>query len=228
MTIPKSEPSPLSKLSCRLLTLDPSSPYNHILAQFVLAAPSSIDSDATCFATSDAEGAFGLFIYSSYTPGSCHNIASVFSDSQDGNGTANCNSDQDCPDGLLPTLFEDYSPETNYSYSLFNHMTYRFSNAGEESEQDYSNFTMKVFPRENCEDSEEEPWFSWGGYEKKQEVCKEFPYGVASFRLELTPEEDLGECVLAEERGATGGAIRGKEASFGAAVLAAFGLMMLW
>ena len=114
MTIPKSEPSPLSKLSCRLLTLDPSSPYNHILAQFVLAAPSSIDSDATCFATSDAEGAVGLFIYSSYNPGSCHNIAFVFSDAQDGNGTANCKLNQDCPDGFLPTLFEDYSPETNY------------------------------------------------------------------------------------------------------------------
>jgi len=90
---------------------------------------------------------------------------------------------------------------------------------------DFSNFTMKAFPRENCEESEEEPSYSWGGCEEMEEVCKELPYGVTSFRLELTSEEELGECMLAAERG---GAIRGKETSFGAAVLAVFGLMMLW
>jgi hypothetical protein len=64
-----------------------------------------------------------------------------------------------------------------------------------------------------------------GGGCEDEEACKELPYSVASFRLEKTAEEDLDECVLAAERG---GAIRGKEASFGAAILAVFGLTMLW
>lgn len=85
---------------------------------------------------------------------------------------------------------------------------------------DYSNFTLNW---EDCEETEKESWFSWGGCEENEEVCKELPYGVASFRLEMTAEEGLGECVLAAERG---GAIRGKQASFRAAVLAIFGLML--
>lgn len=32
-----------------------------------------------------------------------------------------------------------------------------------------ANFTLKVFHRENCEESEEESWFSWGGCEEKED-----------------------------------------------------------
>ena len=82
-----------------------------------------------------------------------------------------------------------------------------------------------MFPREDCEETEEEPWFSWGGCDDEL-ACKELPYSVASFRLERTAEEGLDECLLAAEHGA---GVRGKEANVGAmALLTVAGLMMFW
>jgi hypothetical protein len=176
-------------------------------------------SDDECFGVANNPEAVAIRFYTDYVPDSCHNIASVFSDGQDGRRNYTCGATS-CPDNFMPMQLENYSPETSYNYTSLSYPT----SSARSPMADYPGFTLKVFPREDCEEAEEEPWFSWGGCED-EEACKELPYSVASFRLEKTAEEDLDECVLAAERG---GAIRGKEASFGAAILAVLGLTMLW
>lgn len=71
----------------------------------------------------------------------------------------------------------------------------------EDEEEDFSSLTLKVFPKEDCTDSESEPWFSWVGCRDEQNSsCSELPHGVKSFRLEHPAEEDRNECPLAVDR----------------------------
>ena len=51
-----------------------------------------------------------------HTPESCHNIASVFSNGQDGRHNYTCD-ETSCPDGLMPLDIESYSSETSYNYT---------------------------------------------------------------------------------------------------------------
>lgn len=120
----------------------------------------------------------------------------------------------------MPLGLENYSPESSYNYTSL-----AYSEGTGRMGVNHPEFTLKVYPREDCEETEEERWFSWGGCEDEL-ACRELPYGVASFRLERTGEEDVDECLLAAEHGA---GVRGREASFWAmALLCGAGLMMFW
>jgi len=155
--------------------------------------------------------------FTDHTPDSCHDIASVFSDGQDGRRNYTCD-ETNCPDGLMPLNLESFSPETSYNYTSL-----AYSEGTSRMGVDHPGFTLKVFPREDCEETEDGPWFSWGGCDDEL-ACEELPYSVASFRVEKTAE-DLDDCLLGAEHGA---GVRGKEASVGAALLAVAGLMMFW
>jgi hypothetical protein len=120
----------------------------------------------------------------------------------------------------MPLVSDGYSPETSYNYTSLAYP----SNGNDRVGINHTSFTLKVFPHEECEETEEEPWFSWGGCADEL-ACKELPYSVASFRLEKTAEEAPDECLMAAEHGA---GVRGKEASVGAALLAVAGLVMFW
>jgi len=190
-----------------------SRPY---LADFTLA---SAPSDSECFGVANNPEAVTNRLFPDYTPDSCHNIASVFSNGQDGRHNYTCDATS-CPDSFMPLGLGKYSPETAYNYTSLAYPEDGISRMG----VDTPGFTLKVFPREDCEEIEEEPWFSWGGCEDEA-ACKELPYSVASFRLEKTEEDALDECLLAAEHGA---GVRGKEASVGAALLTVAGLTMIW
>jgi hypothetical protein len=118
------------------------------------------------------------------------------------------------------TLPRRATPETSYNYISLAYPSNDLSRIG----VDRTSFTLKVFPREEYEETEEEPWFSWGGCDDDL-ACKELPYSVASFRLEKTVEEAPDECLMAAEHSA---GMRGNEASVAAALLAVAGLVMFW
>lgn len=187
------------------------------LADLTLTSPPY---DGECFGVGNNPDAVTIRLFPDYTPDSCHNIASVFSNGQD-DGRRNYTCDAtSCPDSFMPLRLGEYSPETSYNYTSLAYPSDGISRVG----TDHPSFTLKVFPREDCEETEEEPWFSWGGC-VDEGACKELPYSVASFRLEKTAEEDLDDCLLAAEHGA---GVKGNEASVGAALLAIAGLMMFW
>jgi hypothetical protein len=189
--------------------------YRPYLADLTLASPPS---DNECFGVGNNPGTVVIRFFTDHTPDSCHNIASVFSNGQGGRRNYTCD-ETSCPGGFLPLDLESYSPKTSYNYTSL-----AYSEGVSRMGVDHQGFTLKVFPREDCEETEEEPWFSWGGCDDEL-ACKELPYSVASFRLEKTAEEDLDECLLAAEHGA---GVRGKGASVGAALLTVVGLMMMF
>lgn len=92
-----------------------------------------------------APNAIAARIWSNYTVDSCHNVASLFGN----NDTYSWRSQHDCPDAVLPSLAENYSPEANYSYAS---LVYRTPARMDEDEMDWSNFTPKVFPEEGYEE----------------------------------------------------------------------------
>lgn len=196
-------------------------PSWYLLADFVLASP-PINSDLSCGQLDMDPDAIAARIWSNYTVDSCHNVASLFGN----NDTCDWRNQQNCPDAVLPSLAENSSPEANYSYAS---LVYRTPARMEADEMDWSNFTLKVFPEEDCGERDGQSWITWGGCEDRgdAETCSELPYSVASFRLELTAEEELGECVVAAQRGA-GGSVRGRELNLGVLAMGLFGWLMLW
>lgn len=196
-------------------------PSWYLLADLVLASP-PVDSDLSCYQLDMEPDAIAVRIWSNYTVDSCHNVASLFGN----NDTCSWRSQHNCSDGVMPSLAENYSPETNYSYASLVYRTPARMNA---DEMDWSNFTLKAFPEEDCEERDGESWISWGGCEDREDVgtCTELPYSVASFRLERTAEEGVGECVVAAQQGASGG-IRSRELNLEVLGLSLVGLLILW
>lgn len=195
-------------------------PSWYLLADLVLASP-PVDSDLSCYQLDMEPDAIAARIWSNYTVDSCHNVASLFGN----NDTCSWRSQHDCTDAVMPSLAENYSPETNHSYAS---LVYRTPARTDADEMDWSNFTLKVFPEEDCEERDGESWISWGGCGWGDGgTCNELPYSVASFRLERTAEENMGECVVAAQQGVSGG-IRGREFSLEVLGLSLVALLMLW
>ncbi|KAM0723337.1 hypothetical protein Q7P37_000322 [Cladosporium fusiforme] len=89
-------------------------------------------------------------------------------------------------------FLDKYSSEANYSFAHFNignDAVARFGTGSDGNDEEFvfSKFTLEVF----CIDSESEPWVSSSGCEDEQVwTCDKLSYGVKSFRMNHTAEEE--------------------------------------
>ena len=209
------------------------------IANVILAEQSAINSSVECGRYYDdaLPATIALRIFGNYTSEEgCINIGNAFSsDSYDNNtlvyaGTDGSVSSCDpfnttCGRQIQFVGINHYSPTANYSQvevDIF------FDIIGNQLSQ----FGVKVFAGEACEENTAQPWYSWGGcteaqrQEDRQETCQEVPYSVKSLRLErATPEQvSSGKCMIGAERGAGVRLSRaGPAALFGGVIVA--GLM---
>jgi hypothetical protein len=181
-------------------------------AELALGTPSTTSpNDCDGIFTKD-QPALAIRFYWDFIPDVCYDLANMYSNDtltslepkavDEGFVVDTCDplrAEENCTGfDYVVQSFNHYSPPmANLSLSRFT--IYQPENTAYES--DIAGATLKVFPGSACDDAE--PWFSWGGCEEEQEYyCRDLPYSVGSLRLERTAEEDVGECILAAERGA--------------------------
>ncbi|KAI5363952.1 hypothetical protein Slin15195_G096070 [Septoria linicola] len=132
-------------------------PIRYPFADLVLSTPSAVNSSTSCNDYLQGPPAIMVRIYSEYSPKTCYNLATIFSD-QDGaeleatdEGFATCNpADRniDCGNDYFAFTYDEYSSTADYSQTRFS--LYRSGLIGAPEEPDFNDSTMKVFAGEDC------------------------------------------------------------------------------
>lgn len=196
----------------------PNSFREHI-ANLVLAERSAIDSNIECGRYYDdvVPNAIGLRIFSNYTPDTCYNLATIFDPEKyendapvdiNDNGLISDSCDpfyRNCTRDFQANGIDNHNSSANYSQIQID-----FYN--DDIRRPSDDLELRVFAGNDCQEDGKEPWFSWGGCDEDGLVnyCRELPYSVGSFRLQMAAGGSDRECKVAAERGA---GTRGRHAS---------------
>lgn len=160
--------------------------------------------DVECQSAEHESSAIWVRLAINYTE-ACYNLDDLF---QEGFGYGADNQSTclfespDCDHEWEARLPGNYDAAGNFSYMSWMVTT----NPGEWSgfpSYDPADVTLRVFEGEGCQETEENPFYQWGGCEEPANDCVQLPFGVNSFRVMRTPEQNKSDgCVVGAERGA--------------------------
>jgi hypothetical protein len=161
--------------------------------------------DVECQSPEHESSAIWIRLAMNYTE-ACYNLADLFQ--QDfGFGTDNKSTclfeDAGCDREWEARMPENWDAAGNFSYMSWMVAT----NPGEWSgfpNYDPADVTVRVFEGEDCREMEGgNPFYQWGGCEKPANDCVQLPFGIGSFRVMRTPEDNKSDgCLVGAERGA--------------------------